>query len=699
MSPQPPTAPPTEPVDFTDPETYRAAARECDLVLEGGIAGGVVYPRAVLEIARTHRLRSLGGASAGAIAVALAAAAEFARAHDRHGPGLGFAGLAAVDVELRRPGLLRSLFSPRAESAPLLDFVARLFAEKAARDADAPRMDGRDRLAPEDGLFDRWQKKWRRARPWLRALGHFERGRAIGGLVGGGLGLLATSPMLIGAVTGGSLPGLVAGAVLSTLAFAGGAVLGGAVGAIDEAFTLVETNLRPERNFGLCPGVSRANEPESGGGDTSNEAPVALFDWLHRHVQGIAGLGPDDPPLTFEALEHVPGHRAITARMVTTNLNAQRAHRVPFEDDELFVYRRADLAGVLPPAIVAALEKESQVRPPCAGRCELPPGGEYAWLPAGGRLPVVVGVRLSMSFPLVFAAVRLYMVRSSASRRGGPLVPERDLVECWFSDGGICNNFPLQFFDVWFPDRPTFGINLADAPLAGSALRDVAGPRGDTPTIERRATDDERRDDWVAHELRGPGDFLSALAETLLAHRDNALTRLAGYRERVATVRLGSGEGALNLDMPPEVIDGLGERGRAAARALTDVDLDRHQWVRLHLLLGALSTEIHRMQHYGLAREAVVSAPAEGIAGLRGDWQRLLNVARAAEGTPSAYYPAGAPGAASPAAVDAAYAELARRTDHLLTLMEALAVPEAIHAEPAPGSPRPRGELRVTSKV
>jgi predicted acylesterase/phospholipase RssA len=681
-------------VDFTDPDIYRAAPRECDLVLEGGIAGGVVYPRAVLEIARTHRLRSLGGASAGAIAVALAAAAEYARAQDRHGPGLGFAGLAAVDGDLRRPGVLRGLFAPRPESAPLVDFVARLFSEKAARDADAPEVNGRDRFGAEDGLAGRWLKKWRRARPWLRSLDHFDRGRALGGLVGGGVGLLAAAPLAVSAAGAGHLPALLASAVAGTAAFAVGAFLGGVLGAVDEALTLVETNLRPERSFGLCPGI---DPPATG----APPGPRALFDWLHGHVQSIAGRGAGDPPLTFEDLERVPGHREIVARMVTTNLNAQRAHRVPFEDGEVFVYRRSDLAGILPAALTAALEAESKVRPACAGTCELPPGDEFAWFPTGARLPLVVGVRLSMSFPLVFAAVRLYMVTSEATRRGGPLSADRDLVECWFSDGGICNNFPLQFFDVWFPERPTFGINLADAPLAGSALRDRSGAEPGASDVERREIGDERRDDWPAHELRGPGDFLSALAETLLAHRDNALTRLAGYRERVATVRLGAGEGALNLDMAPDTIDALGERGRAAARALPAVELDRHQWVRLRALLGALETEVQRMEHYGLSRETVVAAPVAGLDGLRGDWERLLNVARAAESSATPYYPPAADRASPPEAVDAAYAELTRRAESLLGLMRALstAAADGSAAPVSDDAPRPRGELRITSKV
>ena len=53
--------------------------RFCDLVLTGGVASGVVYPWAVTELARHFRFRSIGGNSVGAMAAALAAAAEYGR--------------------------------------------------------------------------------------------------------------------------------------------------------------------------------------------------------------------------------------------------------------------------------------------------------------------------------------------------------------------------------------------------------------------------------------------------------------------------------------------------------------------------------------------------------------------------------------------------------------------------------------------
>ena len=53
--------------------------RFCDLVMKGGIASGVVYPKAIAELSHHYRFQSIGGTSAGAIAAAVTAAAEYQR--------------------------------------------------------------------------------------------------------------------------------------------------------------------------------------------------------------------------------------------------------------------------------------------------------------------------------------------------------------------------------------------------------------------------------------------------------------------------------------------------------------------------------------------------------------------------------------------------------------------------------------------
>jgi Patatin-like phospholipase len=61
-------------------DTVTAYARtSLDLTMEGGTTSGVVYPLAVCELATSFRFRNVGGASAGAIAAGLTAAAELGR--------------------------------------------------------------------------------------------------------------------------------------------------------------------------------------------------------------------------------------------------------------------------------------------------------------------------------------------------------------------------------------------------------------------------------------------------------------------------------------------------------------------------------------------------------------------------------------------------------------------------------------------
>ena len=75
------TAPPIS-TDIPTPDPVRESPphdRFCDLILNGGVASGIVYPWALVELARDYRFHSIGGNSVGAMAAALAAAAEYGR--------------------------------------------------------------------------------------------------------------------------------------------------------------------------------------------------------------------------------------------------------------------------------------------------------------------------------------------------------------------------------------------------------------------------------------------------------------------------------------------------------------------------------------------------------------------------------------------------------------------------------------------
>lgn len=92
--------------------------RYCDLVMKGGISSGIVYPNAVLALAKDFRFKNIGGTSAGAIAAAASAAAALGdRKLDVFGstgssPTLGFEGLKRVSTQLSSKGFIYSLFQP-----------------------------------------------------------------------------------------------------------------------------------------------------------------------------------------------------------------------------------------------------------------------------------------------------------------------------------------------------------------------------------------------------------------------------------------------------------------------------------------------------------------------------------------------------------------------------------------------------------
>ncbi|MBV9479368.1 MAG: patatin-like phospholipase family protein [Acidobacteria bacterium] len=86
----------------------------CDLVMKGGITSGVVYPLAITELSRKYLFKNIGGTSAGAVAAAITAAAEYGR---RKGHRSAYDQLAALPDELGTDNLLLRLFQPSTGAA------------------------------------------------------------------------------------------------------------------------------------------------------------------------------------------------------------------------------------------------------------------------------------------------------------------------------------------------------------------------------------------------------------------------------------------------------------------------------------------------------------------------------------------------------------------------------------------------------
>jgi hypothetical protein len=253
---------------------------------------------------------------------------------------------------------------------------------------------------------------------------------------------------------------------------------------------------------------------------------------------------------------------------------------------------------------------------------QLPAG--YYFLPDADKLPVVVATRMSLSFPILLSAVRLYTIRPSANeelrRQGGGVVKTAQMQEHWFSDGGITSNFPIHMFDSWRPTHPTFGIKLHGwlSPTPEDVLRDRK--LDDTPladpfaaTIEQYGVYLPQPNDTLhgGHPVWKPVEsvwrFIGNIVDTMQNFRDNTQSQLPGYRERIAQVYLKEDEGGLNLDMPQHAIEAIIAKGRKAGEAFTNgpnpaapqqmyFDFDQHQWVRFRVFMAQLEREVSNLR-------------------------------------------------------------------------------------------------------
>ena len=288
-------------VTHPDPEPTASSAwadppLECDVVMKGGITSGVVYPGAVVRLAKRYRFRSIGGTSAGALAAAASAAAE-------HGRGRGgFEKLAQVPGQLGGSAngdpFILTLFPPEASTKPLFNAAISF-----------------QRGGIAGGI-----------RATLKAFPRFP--------------LIAAALVAVALVLGltEAVPWAVAVAVISIAPWL---LVVGLGRDLFTAFTRLAKN-----DFGLC-----RLGPASG-------QPNALTLWLHNLVQDLAGRNPGEAVLTFadlwgleplhgnETPDHLaardkrrallastPAERAIDLQMITTNLTVGRPLRLPMQRD------------------------------------------------------------------------------------------------------------------------------------------------------------------------------------------------------------------------------------------------------------------------------------------------------------------------------------------------------------------------------
>lgn len=532
-------------------DPYANPQLNCDIVMKGGITSGVVYPLAIAELAKDYRFRSIGGTSAGAIAAAAAAAAEFRR---RSGAGGGgFEKLKELpewlgrDSEHVQGSNLFALFQPQRETRPLFELLA-------------------VGMRKEGGGFP----------GLLRAALVAHAGWALAGAVPG----LVVAAAALGRTSGAALVVFLVAALLMVVA-------GVATGLIIAVYRGATQTL-PATGFGLCPGL-----PGVGCG----EAP-ALTPWLTDLIDAVAGKSTAGAPLTFGELWRTRKPRDnhdIELQFVTTNVTHGRPHRLPYETTRLY-FDPAELRRYFPERVVAWMEghhRDSDLPPEVLGR--------FVPMPEPADLPVVVGARLSLSFPFLISAVPLYAIDFSRKEEKDR-VPER----LWFSDGGLCSNFPVHFFDRALPQWPTFDLNLRE--FHRDHPRDPVNEANNFRVVPSNGAG--LAESWN-HFDRGAGvkqigGFAAAMVMTAKDWHDNVQLRVPGYKDRVVHVYLDPDEGGLNLQMPEELITRLGERGRLAAARLalrfspagdgTEMTWDNHRWLRFRSTIHLLEEELREIR-------------------------------------------------------------------------------------------------------
>jgi hypothetical protein len=196
---------------------------------------------------------------------------------------------------------------------------------------------------------------------------------------------------------------------------------------------------------------------------------------------------------------------------------------------------------------------------------------------------------------------------------------EKDLQPNWFSDGGICSNFPIHFFDAWLPTHPTFGVNLTSQLAEGSrnqadkvrAIRNRSSYAAQQTHIMTKSDDAETYKDpdvylpspesdpspeWIP--IPGVIEFFKNIFSTAQNYRDNMQAMLPSYRERIVQIRLSDDEGGLNLDMPSETIERVFGKGSKAGDVLCDpkkFKFEYHQWVRFRVLMKQMEASLNEM--------------------------------------------------------------------------------------------------------
>lgn len=521
---------------------YDKPTAQCDLIMKGGITSGIVYPKALLALAEKYRFRSIGGASAGAIGAAVAAAAEYGRAKG------GFDTIEAIPQTMADN--LLTLFQPGKGARPLFDFFVTAVARKKPAAATAGAL----------------------AATWPATAA----GLAIGALLAW---LSARS---------GDGWGILSGVVLALLL---GAISGMA------AFVLRGKAALAALTYGLCPGPSQPGSSRPGFSDWIADTIEAA---AGRMVDGKRA----DAPLTFGDLweAQIDGKKgtakepAIDLRMMTTNLSMRRPSVLPKLGDRNYYFRPDELKAVLPAWIVDFMTRRSK---PFGST-------GYRQFPEASDLPVAAAVRMSLSFPFLISAVPLYRrdFGGGADRPMTRVLFSDGGISSNFPIHFFDALLPRRpTFAISLDDKSDVKVEATDETASPETVaREEAVPGNDGRV---RLNMDPKKGQWIPiKQIDGIFAFAGSIVYAAKDWQDQIQSTLSGYRERIARVYLTEDEGGLNLAMGPATIHDLVNYGRRAGDLLVgrsnaegDVepfDFEEHRWRRFLVAFAVLEDTLGR---------------------------------------------------------------------------------------------------------
>lgn len=566
---------------------------KCDLVMKGGITSGVVYPRLIAHLATEYDFVNIGGTSAGAIAAAGCAAAQYAKYHHTASNAFDTLNelpefLGKIDERSGKSRLFR-LFQPAAALRAHFAVLAGVLGQRPGQAVLtlltgiigmyrglllAGLLLGSLLLTPFVSVV---QANPDVVATVLTALLLMLTVSAIValGLAGAASGecscaLLFLPPLLwsvmaliLSAIGGQPVSGRIVASVLA-MSLVAVLVLGFLLLALVALFARGLLEGLHGNGYGLCSGRTE----EGAGADDQG-----LTDWLTGYLNGLAQLDAKGRPLTFGDLwGDDPGKRDINLEMMTTAVSQQMVYSLPFRDGtQPFYYLREEWQRLFPAQVMDYLDQLH-----ANGKTGLDvrnaQGQPLRPLPRDGALPVVVAVRMSLSFPVLLSAIPLYAVdRSMESASKDRQVSAKRV---WFSDGGLGSNLPLHMFDAMLPGHPTFAINLKAEhpkyPIRSNDDGSNAGGRIYLPDTGKggRQRFWEPPDDSRA--LGGLVGFFVGMINTMQSWRDELMFPTPGFRDRIVQISLRSDEGGLNLNMPQPHIIALGKAGQLAAQRLID---------------------------------------------------------------------------------------------------------------------------------